>query len=177
MTTAAARSRFSIVRGELPSSKSPGSGAPADSSEISTAGLGSPPILAPLRRSLLSRRNVEILAVWTLVGLFIAAQRYLRGPSLQPRLALPLHESLAATCPAIIDYVVPGQEEGNAELLTSHGCGVTTRSPEETGREAAKMLENNRAEARRMKANMLAHSMPDAAMRIAQLVLDKSPAA
>jgi processive 1,2-diacylglycerol beta-glucosyltransferase len=85
-----------------------------------------------------------------------------------------LHESLAATCPAIIDYVVPGQEEGNAELLTSHGCGVTTRSAEETGREAAKMLENNRAEARRMKANMLAHSMPDAAMRIAQVVLDNS---
>jgi processive 1,2-diacylglycerol beta-glucosyltransferase len=85
-----------------------------------------------------------------------------------------LHESLAATCPAIIDYVVPGQEEGNAELLTKHGCGVTTRTPEETGREAAKMLENNRAEARRMKANMLAHSLPDAAMRIAQVALDTS---
>ncbi len=44
-----------------------------------------------------SRRALEILAVWTLIGLFIAAQRYLRGPSLQPRLALPLHESLAAS--------------------------------------------------------------------------------
>lgn len=84
-----------------------------------------------------------------------------------------LHEALAATCPAIIDYVVPGQEEGNAELLTRHACGVTTRTPEETGKEAAKMLANHRAEARRMKANMLAHSMPDAAMRVGQLVLDK----
>ncbi len=88
-----------------------------------------------------------------------------------------LHEALAATCPAIIDYVVPGQEEGNAELLTRHGCGVTTRTPAETGREAAKMLENHRAEARRMKANMLAHSIPDAAMRIAHLVLDRTRAA
>jgi hypothetical protein len=39
------------------------------------------------------------------------------------------------------------------------------------------MLEHNRAEARRMKANMLAHSMPDAAMRIAHVVLDNSRAA
>ena len=87
-----------------------------------------------------------------------------------------LHEALAATCPAIIDYVVPGQEEGNAELLTKHGCGVTTRTPKETGTEAAKMLEHNRAEARRMKANMLAHSAPDAAMRIAEMVLAPEPA-
>ena len=96
MTTAAARTRFSIVRGESPSSKSPRTGSPADS-EPSTTPLDSSAILAPARRTLLSRRGIEILAVWTLVGLFIAAQRYLRGPSLQPRLALPLHESLAAS--------------------------------------------------------------------------------
>ena len=43
------------------------------------------------------RRAFEILLIWTGVGLFIAAQRYLRGPSLQPRLALPWGESLAAS--------------------------------------------------------------------------------
>ena len=43
------------------------------------------------------RRALEILLVWTGVGLFIAAQRFLRGPSLQPRLALPWAESLAAS--------------------------------------------------------------------------------
>lgn len=42
-------------------------------------------------------RGVEILLIWSIVGLFIAAQRYLRGPSLQPRLALPWRESLAAS--------------------------------------------------------------------------------
>jgi processive 1,2-diacylglycerol beta-glucosyltransferase len=82
-----------------------------------------------------------------------------------------LHEALAATCPAIIDYVVPGQEEGNAELLTKHECGVTTKTPEETGEQAARLLANDRAEAKRMKANMRAHSVPDAAMRIARQVL------
>ena len=43
------------------------------------------------------RKALEILAVWTGVGVFIAAQRFLRGPSLQPRLALPWGESLGAS--------------------------------------------------------------------------------
>jgi two-component system LytT family sensor kinase len=38
-----------------------------------------------------------ILLVWTGVAFFIATQRYLRGPSLQPRLALPWAESLGAS--------------------------------------------------------------------------------
>lgn len=82
-----------------------------------------------------------------------------------------LHEALAATCPAIIDYVVPGQEEGNAELLTRNDCGVTTKTPEETGAQAARLLANHKAEARRMKANMVPLSEPDASIRIAQEVL------
>ncbi|HWZ85659.1 MAG TPA: histidine kinase [Thermoanaerobaculia bacterium] len=40
---------------------------------------------------------VRILLVWTGVAFFIATQRYLRGPSLQPRLALPWGQSLAAS--------------------------------------------------------------------------------
>lgn len=82
-----------------------------------------------------------------------------------------LHEALAATCPAVIDYVVPGQEEGNAELLTKHDCGVTTKSPRETGEQATRLLANNLAEAKRMKANMRAHSEPAAAEKIARHVL------
>ena len=38
-----------------------------------------------------------ILLVWTGVAFFIATQRYLRGPSLEPRLALPWAESLGAS--------------------------------------------------------------------------------
>jgi processive 1,2-diacylglycerol beta-glucosyltransferase len=82
-----------------------------------------------------------------------------------------LHEALAATCPAIIDYVVPGQEEGNAELLTKHECGVTTKTPPDTGEQAARLLANERAEAKRMKSNMRAHSEPAAAEKIAREIL------
>jgi hypothetical protein len=102
MTTADARTRFRIVRGDSPSSKGPAREAsPPDALEFASTATPSGGVLEPEtgpgRRPLISRRALEIFAVWTLVGLFIAAQRYLRGPSLQPRLALPLHESLAAS--------------------------------------------------------------------------------
>jgi processive 1,2-diacylglycerol beta-glucosyltransferase len=82
-----------------------------------------------------------------------------------------LHEALAATCPAIIDYVVPGQEEGNAELLAQHGCGVTTKTPQETGEQAARFLADDRKVAKNMKRNMQKLSEPAAALKIAQRVL------
>ncbi len=40
---------------------------------------------------------MTILLVWTGAAFFIATQRYLRGPSLQPRLALPWTDLLAAS--------------------------------------------------------------------------------
>jgi two-component system LytT family sensor kinase len=43
------------------------------------------------------RPGLEILLVWTIVGLCVAAQRYLRGPSLQPRMALPWGASLVSS--------------------------------------------------------------------------------
>ena len=104
MTTAAARNRFRIIQGDSPSSKrpeAPHDGSPAlDFATTATPSGGLAQPEAPFAERPLSsgwRRAIDIFAVWTLVGLFIAAQRYLRGPSLQPRLALPLHESLAAS--------------------------------------------------------------------------------
>lgn len=98
MTTAAASTRFSIVP-EATASRSPAafrSAIPGSLLPTTSADTGEVPAAFPARPSAL-RRALEIFAVWTVVGLFIAAQRYLRGPSLQPRLVLPLHESLAAS--------------------------------------------------------------------------------
>ncbi|HTR02438.1 MAG TPA: histidine kinase [Thermoanaerobaculia bacterium] len=41
--------------------------------------------------------RLSIALVWTAVAFFIATQRYLRGPSLQPRLALPWGRAVAAS--------------------------------------------------------------------------------
>jgi len=84
-----------------------------------------------------------------------------------------LHEAAAARCPAIIDYIVPGQEEGNAELLTSHGCGVVSHSPAETGALASRLLANQGAEAKQMSENARVISEPGAAMKIAETVLQR----
>lgn len=82
-----------------------------------------------------------------------------------------LHEVLAAKIPAVVDYVVPGQEEGNAEMLTKHDGGTVTKSPAETAAAVESILVNNGAVARRMKASMAKISVPDAAMRTAKAAL------
>lgn len=82
-----------------------------------------------------------------------------------------LHEVLAARIPAVIDYVVPGQEEGNAEMLLSRHCAFRTETAQATGEAVAKVLANDSEVGRQMRANMLPISVPDAAMRTAHEVL------
>ena len=44
-------------------------------------------------------------------------------------------EAIAARCPMVVNQVVPGQEEGNCELLLRHGAGALAdhaRSPSST---------------------------------------------
>lgn len=82
-----------------------------------------------------------------------------------------LHEVLAAKIPAVIDYVVPGQEEGNAEMLTKHDGGIVTNSAKETAAAVESILTNNSAVGRRMRASMAKISMPDAAIRTAKAAL------
>jgi processive 1,2-diacylglycerol beta-glucosyltransferase len=82
-----------------------------------------------------------------------------------------LHEVLAAKIPAVIDYVVPGQEEGNAEMLVKHGGGIVTKSALDTAAAVESILTNNSAVGRRMRASMAKISMPDAALRTAKAAL------
>ena len=39
-------------------------------------------------------------------------------------------EAIAARCPMIVNQVVPGQEEGNCELLLRHGAGALATTPD-----------------------------------------------
>lgn len=82
-----------------------------------------------------------------------------------------LHEVLAARIPAVIDYVVPGQEEGNAEMLLSRNCAYRTETAKQTGEAVAKILAGKGQIGHEMRANMLPISVPDAAMRTAHLAL------
>lgn len=81
-----------------------------------------------------------------------------------------LHEVMAARTPAVIDYVVPGQEEGNADYLLSRHCALRSQTAAETGTQVAAALANNGKLVRRMRENMLPISVPDAALRVAHEV-------
>ena len=41
-----------------------------------------------------------------------------------------MQEALAARCPMIVNQIVPGQEEGNYELLRRHGIGAFAQTPQ-----------------------------------------------
>jgi processive 1,2-diacylglycerol beta-glucosyltransferase len=84
-----------------------------------------------------------------------------------------LHEVLAARTPAVIDYVVPGQEEGNAEMLLKNRCALRSHTPTETAEAVTRMLANQASLAREMRGRMIPPlSMPNAAHLTAQAVLN-----
>lgn len=82
-----------------------------------------------------------------------------------------MHEVLAARIPAVIDYVVPGQEEGNAEMLVKADCGVVTSSAKETANEVARILADHGKVANEMRSRMEKLSVPDAAIKTAEAAL------
>ncbi len=82
-----------------------------------------------------------------------------------------LHEVMAARIPPVIDYVVPGQEEGNADYLLSRHCALRSTTPQETGTAVAQLLQHDARLARQMRERMLPISVPDAALRVGQEVL------
>lgn len=83
-----------------------------------------------------------------------------------------LHEVLAARIPAVIDYVVPGQEEGNAEMLLSRNCALRSHRPAETAEAARRILAEGGRLGAAMRERMRTLSLPDAALRTARAALE-----
>lgn len=82
-----------------------------------------------------------------------------------------LHEVMAGCRPAVVDCIVPGQEEGNAEMLVACGGGMVSRSPSQTAEAVQKLLADDRLPALRMAEDMRKGSIPDASFRAADVVL------
>jgi processive 1,2-diacylglycerol beta-glucosyltransferase len=80
-----------------------------------------------------------------------------------------VHECLAAGVPVIANYIIPGQEEGNVDLLERLGGGCRSRVPEETGALLAAAVRDGRLAG--MRRAMAAHRRPDGALRIARDIL------
>ena len=80
-----------------------------------------------------------------------------------------VHECIAAGVPAVINYVIPGQEEGNAQLLELTGCGCRSEEPALTGALLRELITGEGLA--RMTQAMQIHRRPDGAMRMAQEIL------
>ena len=87
-----------------------------------------------------------------------------------------VQETIAAQCPMVVNQVIPGQEEGNAELIQKLNIGAVT----EGSKEVVSVIENAIAQDaqvwREWKRNLQKAAKPDAAFRIAELALNRGEA-
>ena len=82
-----------------------------------------------------------------------------------------VQEALAARCPMLVNYIVPGQEEGNAELLSALGAGKVITNPDAIGAALAELLQQNGANWLAMRRAAFEHGRPGAAGTVAELAI------
>src|SRR5579872_3402789 len=85
-----------------------------------------------------------------------------------------VQEAIAARCPMIVNQVIPGQEEGNAELIEKFNLGAVVEKNKEVAEAVEMAFEKKATLWNEWRKNLKKISRPDAAMKIAELVLDES---
>jgi processive 1,2-diacylglycerol beta-glucosyltransferase len=83
-------------------------------------------------------------------------------------------ESINALCPMLISQIVPGQEEGNCELLRRHEAGALATTPEEIIATLQRAFADGGACWRRWHDNLRQLARPDAARVIATRILQST---
>ena len=87
-----------------------------------------------------------------------------------------VQEALAAHCPIIVNQAIPGQEEGNAQLVEMLGVGVVAGCDNNVISAVHRALADNAQVWRTWKAALDRHSQPDAALRIVRNILEQCDA-
>ena len=85
-----------------------------------------------------------------------------------------VQEAIAAHCPMIINQVIPGQEEGNARLIQNQGLGAIASDSKDLRRLVEKAFAHQSSRWLEWKANLQRVSRPDAALQIAELILEEA---
>ena len=80
-------------------------------------------------------------------------------------------ESIAACCPMIVNQIVPGQEEGNYELLRRHGVGALAETPDAVIAALHRAFADGGLVWRAWRAALAPLARPDAARDIAAHIL------
>jgi processive 1,2-diacylglycerol beta-glucosyltransferase len=79
---------------------------------------------------------------------------------------------MAAQCPVLVSHVVPGQEEGNIELLERHDIGrLAAHYPVNLAASVDEIFSANATTWKRWKQNLKGLSKPAASREIAAAVL------
>jgi processive 1,2-diacylglycerol beta-glucosyltransferase len=82
-----------------------------------------------------------------------------------------VQEAIAARCPMIINHIVSGQEEGNAQLIKETGSGTIAYLPSEVTRLVEQALADEARLWRTWQTNISRLSRPRAALEVAQFLL------
>ena len=83
-------------------------------------------------------------------------------------------EAIAARCPMIVNQIVPGQEEGNYELLRRHGVGALAENPDAVISACRRAFAWGGIVWRDWRDSLSSFSRPDAANAIAEHVLQRA---
>jgi processive 1,2-diacylglycerol beta-glucosyltransferase len=84
-------------------------------------------------------------------------------------------ESINALCPLLVSQIVPGQEEGNYELIRRNEAGALAETPEQIVATLQRAFADNARVWRQWRANLKRIAQPAAARQIASIVLDGGP--
>ncbi len=88
-----------------------------------------------------------------------------------------VQEAIAARCPMIINQVIPGQEEGNANIIRDANIGVVADGRKEVARWVERLAQDGGEQWLQWRRQIEKISRPDAALRIAALILEECEAA
>ena len=83
-----------------------------------------------------------------------------------------VHEARTAARPMLVHYVVPGQEEGNIQLLEWEGGGRLIRTPADLAAAWAWLTDNQFAGWSKARQSLADSAIPDPARRTARRILD-----
>ena len=85
-------------------------------------------------------------------------------------------EAIAACCPMVVNQIVPGQEEGNYELLRRHGIGALAQTPDAIIATLRDAFASDAARWRRWRHAVGTLSRPNAAREILRAIHAVAPA-
>ena len=84
-----------------------------------------------------------------------------------------VHEAIAARCPMLVHHLVPGQEEGNLQLLEKIGGGTLAHGPEAITRITTDLLADKAARWRQMKRALTQHGRHSGSLNAAHYILER----